>query len=207
MWPSSPSSKHGPRDLRRPHWGPRAEGTLGDLSEHLPATTKPGPRHSSDRQFLSAPYGVNATQGAGLAEHRGHQEAAASSSVLQEPGWAEGPGTGGRSASHEKRTERQLPQKGERPAGRTRGRTRAPRATPGDGRGQAWEDGVSQGRASRRRCAFPRGVLSLAPKATPSHKSHTRSAACTLLAIRPHLRNETPRSGPRPVSGQREKGS
>lgn len=85
MWPSSPSSKHGPRDLRRPHWGPRAEGTLGDLSEHLPATTKPGPRHSSDRQFLSAPYGVNATQGAGLAEHRGRQEAAASSSVLQEP--------------------------------------------------------------------------------------------------------------------------
>lgn len=135
MWPSSPSSKHGPRDLRRPHWGPRAEGTLGDLSEHLPATTKPGPRHSSDRQFLSAPYGVNATQGAGLAEHRGRQEAAASSSVLQEPGWAEGPGTGGRSASHEKRTERQLPQKGERLAGRTRGRTRAPRATPGDGRG------------------------------------------------------------------------
>lgn len=66
---------------------------------------------------------------------------------------------------------------------------------------------MSQGRTSRRRCAFPRGVLSLAPKATPSHKSHTRSAACTLLAIRPHLRNETPRSGPRPVSGQREKGS
>lgn len=86
-------------------------------------------------RLTGSSYGVNATQGAGLAEHRGRQEAAASSSVLQEPGWAEGPGTGGRSASHEKRTERQLRQKGERPAGRTRGRTRAPRATPGDGRG------------------------------------------------------------------------
>lgn len=71
MWPSSPSSKHGPRDLRRPHWGPRAEGTLGDLSEHLPATTKPGPRHSSDRQFLSAPYGVKPRKARGLQNTEG----------------------------------------------------------------------------------------------------------------------------------------